>query len=82
MSLSQKLLNQVLLIFKPTEATSPVLDLILSLFTARVLTFEPLVAQLPSCLCSWPSSKSNFAKFKLKLCEHYFKLKQAFFSSK
>ena len=52
MSLSQKLYNQVLLIFKPTEAISPVLDLILSLFTARVLTFEPLVAELPSFLCS------------------------------
>ena len=82
MSLSQKLLNQALLSFRPTEATSPVLDLILSFFTARVLTFEPLVAQLPSFLCRWPSSKSNFANFKPKLCEHYFKLKQAFFSSK
>ena len=47
MSLSQKFYEQALLILKPTEATSPVLDLILSLFTARVLTFEPLIAQLP-----------------------------------
>ena len=44
MSLLRKLYKQVLLNFKPTEATLPVLDLILSLFTARVLTFEPLVA--------------------------------------
>ena len=41
MSLSRKLYEQVLLIFKATEATSSVLDLILSLFTARVITFEP-----------------------------------------
>ena len=52
MSLSQKLYEQVLLIFKATEATSSVLDLILSLFTARVITFEPMVAQLPSVSCS------------------------------
>ena len=48
MSLLRKLYEQVLLIFKPTEATSPVLDLTLSLLTDRVLTFESLVAQLPS----------------------------------
>ena len=48
MGLSRKLYEQALLTFKPTEATSSVLDLILSLFTARVITFEPLVAQLPS----------------------------------
>ena len=47
MELSRKLHKQALLSFRPTEPTSPVLNLILSLFTARVLTFEPLVAQLP-----------------------------------
>ena len=52
MGLSRKLYEQVLLIFKATEATSLVLDLILSLFTARVITFEPMVAQLPSFSCS------------------------------
>ena len=52
MGLSRKLNEQVLLIFKPTEATSSVLDLILSLLTARYITFEPLVAQLPSFSCS------------------------------
>ena len=52
MDLSQKLYDQALLLFKPTEATSSVLDLILSLFTARLITFEPLVAQLPSYSCS------------------------------
>ena len=52
MRLSRKLHKQALLPFRPTEATSLVLDLILSLFTARVLTYEPLVAQLPSFLCS------------------------------
>ena len=46
MGLSPKLYKQALLTFKPTEATSSVLDLIL--FTARVITFESLVAQLPS----------------------------------
>ena len=51
MSLSRKLYKQVLLIFKATEATSSVLDLILSLFTARLITFESLVAQLPSVSC-------------------------------
>ena len=40
MSLSRKLYEQVLLIFKATEATSSVLDLILSLFTARVITLN------------------------------------------
>ena len=44
MRLLRKLYKRVLLIFKPTETTLPVLDLILSLFTARVLIFEPLVA--------------------------------------
>ena len=78
MSLSRKLYEQVLLIFKVTEATSSVLDLILSLFTARVITFEPMVAQLPSVSCSCPSTISNFAKIKSELCEHSFKLKQAF----
>ena len=48
MGLFRKLYEQALLTFKPTEATSSVLDLILSLFTARVITFESLVAQLPS----------------------------------
>ena len=52
MSLSRKLYKQALLFFKPTEATLPVLGLILSLFTARVLNFEPLVAQLPSFFSS------------------------------
>ena len=52
MGLSRKLYEQALVPFRPTEATSPVLDLILSLLTARVTTFEPLVAQLPSVLCS------------------------------
>ena len=52
MGLSRKLYEQALLTFKPTVATSSVLDLILSLFTARVITFEPLVAQLPSFSCS------------------------------
>ena len=52
MGLSRKLYEQALLFFKPTEATSSVLDLILSLFTARVITFESLVAQLPSVSCS------------------------------
>ena len=52
MGLSRKLYEQVLLVFKTTEATSSVLDLILSLFTARVITFEPPVAQLPSFSCS------------------------------
>ena len=47
MSLSWKVYEQAFLYFKPTEATSPVLDLVLRLFTARVTTFEPLVAQLP-----------------------------------
>ena len=47
MGLSKKLYEQALLPFRPTEATSTVLDLNLSLFTARVLTFEPLIAQLP-----------------------------------
>ena len=47
MGFSQKLYEQVLVIFKPTEATSSVLDLILSLFTSRVITFESLDAQLP-----------------------------------
>ena len=42
MGLSWKLYEQALLIFKPTEATSTVLDLILSLFTARVIIFETL----------------------------------------
>ena len=41
MGLSRKLYEQALLFFEPTEATSSVLDLILSLFTARVITFEP-----------------------------------------
>ena len=40
MSLLRKLYEQVLLIFEPIEATSPVLDLTLILFTARVLSFE------------------------------------------
>ena len=40
MGLSRKLYEQALLTFKPTEATSSVLDLILSLFTARVITFD------------------------------------------
>ena len=48
MSLSRKLYEQALLIFKPTEATWSVLDLILSLFTARVIAFEPPIAQVPS----------------------------------
>ena len=78
MCLSRKLYEQVLLIFKATEATSSVLDLILSLFTARVITFEPPVAQLPYFSCSSPSTISNFAKIKNELCEHSFKLKQAF----
>ena len=52
MGLSRKLYEQVLLNFKATEATSSVLDLILSLFTARFITFESLVAQLPSVSCS------------------------------
>ena len=78
MGLSRKLYEQALLIFKPTEATSSVLDLNLSLFTARVITFESLVAQLPSVSCSWPSTISNFAKIENELCEHFFKLKQAF----
>ena len=47
MGLSRKLYEQALLTFKPTEATSSVLDLILSLFTARVITFEPLVRTAP-----------------------------------
>ena len=78
MGLSRKLYEQVLLIFKATEATSSVLDLILSLFTARVITFEPKDAQLPSFSCSWPLTISNFAKTKSELCEHSVKLKQAF----
>ena len=52
MRLSRKPYNQALLYFKPTEATSPVLDLILSLFTAPITTFEQLVAQLSFLLCS------------------------------
>ena len=40
MGLSRKLHKQALLSFRPTEATLPNLDIILSLFTARVLTFE------------------------------------------
>ena len=52
MGLSRKLYEQVLFFFKPTEAPLSVLDLILSLFTTRVLTFEPLVTQRPSFLCS------------------------------
>ena len=52
MGFSRKLYVQALLIFKPTEATSSVLDLILSLFTSWVIIFEPLVAQLPSFSCS------------------------------
>ena len=51
MSLSQKLYEQALLFFKPTEATSSILDLILCLFTARVITFESVVAQLPFFSC-------------------------------
>ena len=78
MGLSRKLYEQALLTFKPTEATSSVLDLILSLFTARVITFEPMVAQLPSFSCSWPSTISNFVKIEIELCEHSFTLKQAF----
>ena len=38
----RKLYEQAVLIYKPTEATSSVLVLILSLFTARVIIFEPL----------------------------------------
>ena len=38
----RKLYEQAVLIYKPTEATSSVLVLILSLFTARLITFEPL----------------------------------------
>ena len=64
MCLSRKLYRQALLIFKPTEATSSVLDLILSLFTARVIIFEPLVAQLPSFSCGCPLTLSNFAKIE------------------
>ena len=41
-------MDLALLSFKPTEATSSVLELIVSLFTARVITFEPTIAQLPS----------------------------------
>ena len=52
MGLSRKLYKQALLTLKPTEATSAVLDFILSLFKARVITFEPLVTQRPSFLCS------------------------------
>ena len=78
MGLSRKLYEQVLLIFKATEATSSVLNLILSLFTARVITFEPMVAQLPFFSCSWPLTISNFAIIENELCEHSFKLKQAF----
>ena len=52
MGLSRELYEQALLTCKPTEATSSVLDLILSLFTTRVITFEPMVAQRPSFLCS------------------------------
>ena len=52
MGLPRKLYEQALLFFKPTEATSSVFDLILSLFTARNITFESLVAQLPSVSCS------------------------------
>ena len=78
MSLSRELYKQALLTLKPTEATSSVLHFILSLFTARVITFEPLVSQLPSFSCSSPLIKSNFAKIKPKLCEHSLKLKQAF----
>ena len=48
MSLSTKLYEQALLVKKPTESTLPVLDLISSSFKVRVITFEPLVAQLPS----------------------------------
>ena len=48
MSLSTKLQKQVLITKNPTEATLPVLDLILSSFTVRVITFEPVVAQLSS----------------------------------
>ena len=64
MSLSRKLYEQALLIFKSFEATWSVLDLILSLFTARVIAFEPLIAQVLSFSCSWPSIISNFAKSK------------------
>ena len=48
MGLSRKLYKQALLTFKPTEANLSVLDFILSLFTARVITVEPLVVQLSS----------------------------------
>ena len=78
MGLSRKLYKQAVLTFKATEATSSVLDLILSMFTARVITFEPMVAQLPSFSCSWPLTISNFAKIESELCQHSFKLKQAF----
>ena len=46
MGLSRKLYKQALLPFRPTEATSQVLKLILILFTARVTTFETLFTQL------------------------------------
>ena len=52
MGLSRKLYGQALLFFNPTEATSSVLDLSLSLFTTRIITFEPLVGQRPSFLCN------------------------------
>ena len=78
MSLSREFYKQALLTLKPTEATSSVLDFILSLFTAQVITFEPLVSQLPCFSCSSPLIISNFAKIKLKLCEHSLKLKQMF----
>ena len=52
MGLSRELYNQALLTLKPTEATLSVLDFFLSLFTAQVINFEPLVSQLPSFSCS------------------------------
>ena len=48
MDVSRKLYGQLLLSQIPTEATLPVLDFILSLFTIWIITFEPLIAQFPS----------------------------------
>ena len=77
MSLSTKLQKKVLLTKKPTEAILPVLDLLLGLFTVRVMTFQPVVTEVSSFASS---SISNSDKMKLKLCENSSLPKQTFYS--
>ena len=80
MGLPRILYEQACLYWKPTEAILSVLDLILSLFTLWVVTFEPLIAQFPSLANSEPSSISNFVKLRSKLCDPSFMPKQAFYT--